>query len=367
MVYIQADPNPNAPGLGTDEDGEFSGRSWQFVGGGWSLAPEEEGNYMIRATVNYEVTAPTITSPATGLFTNETTVTVEGKAAPTTTVHVLNNGEEVATTAATAEGTYSVDIDLQVGENSLTAKASTDTGVTDESEAVVVVLDQTAPELAITSPEDGFKTNKEAITVTGTVHDENIDTVTVNGESATITDGSFTKRILVENGENKIEAVATDKAGNSTNHQITVFAKFGEITIADLKPTEDVHLQSGESVKIEFTSDPGLNATYAIRLPLTNTAGLSNVTELPLQEVSAGVYEGYWTAVSSVVADGAEIEVIVRDEYGNEARQLATGKLIINVQEDDGKPGKGKPGKPGKPDKPGKPEKPGKPDKPGKN
>ncbi|MEH7223098.1 S8 family serine peptidase [Bacillus sp. JJ1566] len=352
MVYIQTKPNPNAPGLATDEDGQYSGRSWQFVGGAWSLSPEAEGNYMIRATVNHEVTAPTITSPVTGSFTNESTVTVAGKAAPTTTVHVFNNGEEVATTDTTAEGTYSVAVELQVGENTLTAKASTATGITDESEAVVIVLDQTSPELAITSPENGLKTNQEAITVTGTVQDENIDSVTVNGESATIKDGSFTKRVLVENGENNIDVVATDKAGNSTSDQVTVFAKFGEITVSNLKPTEDVHLKSGESVKIEFTSEPGLNASYAIRIPLTN-AGLSNVNELPLQEVSPGVYEGYWTAVSSVVANGAEIEVIVRDEFGNEARQIATGKLIINVQEDDGKPGKGKPGKPGKPDKPG--------------
>ena len=355
MVYIQADPNPNAPGLGTDEDGEYSGRSWQFVGGAWSLAPEAEGNYMIRATVNYEVTAPTITSPITGAYTNESTVTVEGKAAPTTTVHIFNNGEEVATTDTTDAGTFSVDVELQDGENSLTAKASTDTGITDASEPVVVVLDQTSPELAITSPEDGAKTNKETVTVTGTVQDENIESVTVNGENATITEGSFSKRILIENGENNIEVVATDKAGNTTTNQVTVTAKFGEITIADLKPTEDVHLKSGESVKIEFTTEPGLNATYAIRLPLTNAkADLSNATELPIQEVSPGVYEGYWTAVSSVVAEGAEIEVIVRDEFGNEARQVATGKLFINVQEDDGKPGKGKPKKPGKPDKPGK-------------
>nr|WP_309099779.1 hypothetical protein [Fredinandcohnia onubensis] len=62
-------------------------------------------------------------------------------------------------------------------------------------------------------------------------------------------------------------------------------------------------MKSGESVKIEFTTEPGLSATYAIRLPLTNAkADLSNATELPIQEVSLGVYEGYWTAVSSVVA-----------------------------------------------------------------
>ncbi len=37
---------------------------------------------MIRAVVDYEVTAPTITSPVDGAFTNVETVTVKGEAAP---------------------------------------------------------------------------------------------------------------------------------------------------------------------------------------------------------------------------------------------------------------------------------------------
>lgn len=69
-------------------------------------------------------------------------------------------------------------------------------------------------------------------------------------------------------------------------------------------------------------------------MPLTNVKSVANAIELPMQE---GTYVGYWTATSSVVADGVEIEVIAKDSYGNEARQIAAGKLYINVK---GKPGK---------------------------
>jgi bacillopeptidase F len=359
MVYIQAQPNPNAPGLGTDENGPNAGRSWQYVGGAWSPSPEAEGNYMIRSLVNFEVTAPTITSPADGLFTNESTVTVEGTASPTTTVHVINNGEEAASATASDEGTFSVEVELTEGDNVFTAKSSTDNGVTDESDPVTIVLDQTAPELAITSPEDGSKTNRETVTVTGTVTDENLDFVKVNGANAAVADGTFSHRVMLENGENTIEVIAQDLAGNSTSQNVTILANYDAPEITNLQPTEDKHLKAGESVKIEFNSDSGLSATFSIRMPLTNAAAMmegndvTNAVELPMMEQSPGHYVGYWTATSSVVASGAEIEVKVSDDFGNVTRAIAEGKLFINEPgDDDG--GNGKPGKPGKPEKPGK-------------
>lgn len=358
MVYIQSQPNPNAPGLGTDEDGPNAGRSWQYVGGSWSPSPEAEGNYMIRALVNFEVTAPTITSPADGSFTNEETVTVEGNASPTTTVHVMNNGEEVATATATDEGTFAVDVSLTEGANVLTAKSSTETGETEESAPVTIVLDQTAPELAITSPENGSKTNRETVTVTGTVADENLDFVKVNGKKATVQDGTYSLRVMLDNGENNIRVVAQDLAGNRTRQDVTVYANYDAPEITNLKPTEDKHLRAGESVKIEFNSEEGLRATFSIRMPLTNASMMmqgndvnyevSNAVELPLMEQSPGYYVGYWTATSSVVASGAEIEVKVSDDFGNVTRAIADGKLYINDGNGGNGNGKGKPEKPGK-------------------
>ncbi|WP_406686795.1 S8 family serine peptidase [Rossellomorea vietnamensis] len=331
MVYIQSAPNPNAPGLGTDEDGEYAARSWQFVGGAWSQAPEDEGNYMIRATVNYEVTAPVITSPKDGSFTNKDSVTVEGTSAPTTTVHLFNGEEEVATADTGEDGTFSADVSLHEGENVLTAKAATEQGMTGPSDSVTVTLDQVKPELAITSPEDGMKTNREAITVKGTIADENLAWVKVNGEKASVKDGEFSHRILLNEGENVIQVVAKDKAGNKKKQSVTVFAKFGDIEIENLLPAEDKELKKGESVKIEFDSEPGLDATFVIQMPLTNARSqVSNATELPMMETSEGHYEGYYTATSNVKAPGAVIEVKVSDDYGNVTTKRAEGKLYIN-------------------------------------
>lgn len=338
IVYVQSKADPNAPGLATDESGQNYGRSWQRVSGAWSASPEDEGNYMIRAVVDYEVTPPVITSPKNGTFTNQDTVTVEGTAAPSTTVTILNNGEAAATVPVGDDGKFSHDITLGAGENMITATASTDSGTTEPSQPVKVVLDQDKPALSISSPADGTKTNHETVTVQGTVSDDNLDSVTVNGQAADVKDdGSYSKRIMLDEGDNVIKVVAKDKAGNEENKQVTVKAKFTAPTITNLKPTEDTYLDAGQTVKVEFDSEPGLDAAFVIQMPLTNLtnhATVADVNELPMTETSSGHYVGYYTATSNVKADGAQIEVRASDDYGNETRQTAGGKLFLNIPND---------------------------------
>ncbi|WP_246521437.1 S8 family peptidase [Ornithinibacillus massiliensis] len=336
MVYIQTSPNPNAPGLATDENGPNAGRSYQYVGGSWSLSPADEGNYMIRARVAYGVEKPEITSPADGTFTNEATVTVEGTASPTTTVSLLNNDTELGTAEIGEDGSFSFDIELEEGQNNLQAVTYVNGEQATASEVVTVTLDTIAPELNVLNVEDGQKTNRETLTVQGMVHDDNLSTVTVNGQAASVEDGEFSKRIMLDEGENTIEVVATDEAGNTTTQTFTVYAKFTAPEITNLTPTEDQHLHVGQSVQIEFDSEPGLKASFVVQMPLTNLNGVTsyNPIELPLVETTPGHYVGYWTVPSNVLAEGAVIEVKVRDSYGNETRQLADGRLFITEQGD---------------------------------
>lgn len=332
IVYTQPKANPNAPGLATDEDGPNAKRSWQGVNGAWSKSPEAEGNYMIRATVNYELQVPVIHSPSNESFTNKKEVTVEGTSSPNTTIDVFNDGEKAGTTETNGEGKFSLSLTLKNGVNTLTAKAKTDVGSTDASAPVTITLDQDKPELAITSPKDGSKTNRETVTVTGTIADDHLKSVTVNGQAATVTDGKYSKRILLDEGINQITVVAKDKAGNSMKKSVSVDAKYTAPTVSNLLPNQDKDLESGDSVKIEFDSEPGLDATFSILAPLTNArAATSNAVELPMRETSPGHYVGYYTATKNVKAPGAAIEVTVSDDYGNKTTQRAAGKLNINA------------------------------------
>ncbi|EZH65557.1 hypothetical protein DH09_18230 [Bacillaceae bacterium JMAK1] len=96
--------------------------------------------------------------------------------------------------------------------------------------------------------------------------------------------------------------------------------------ITNLQPSEDMSLTAGQSVKISFDSEPGLDAVFSIRLPLTS----QSPTELPMWESSPGNYVGYWTAIRNLSVQGAEIEVKVTDQYGNETRKTAEGRLTIH-------------------------------------
>ncbi|WP_284036571.1 S8 family serine peptidase [Neobacillus sp. 114] len=333
LVYIQADINTKSPGLATDENGKNAKRSWQLVSGGWAPSPEAEGNYMIRAVVDYEVTAPTITAPVDGTFTNSETVTVTGEVAPTTKVHIFNKGTEVAVVDAQDNGTYAVDVKLAAGENQLTAKASTEQGMTDASALVNIIYDAAPPELTIGTPADGSKLNSETVTVSGTVADDHLYLVLVNGATAKVQDGKYSARIMLEEGVNQISVVAKDKAGNTTEKSVSVDVDYTAPQIQNLKPDADKELKKGESVKIEFTSEPGLKASFTIQMPLTQLTGqlqASNATELPMMEVSPGNYAGYYTATKDMKAAGAVVEVKAVDTYGNESRKTADGKLYIN-------------------------------------
>ncbi|KZE38008.1 peptidase S8 [Bhargavaea cecembensis] len=330
MVYIQTNPNPNTPGLATDENGQNAKRSYQFVGGAWSPAPAAEGNYMIRAKVDYEVATPVITSPSDGLLTNKADITIEGTASASTDIRLDNNGEEVGTATVGDDGKFSFDVTLAEGDNTFTATSVLNGKNTGVSAPVNVTLDTAKPELTIDSPADGEKTNRETVTVQGSVSDANLDWVKVNGQKADVRDGKYSKRILLDNGENVIRVVAQDAAGNKVTKRVTIQAKYGAPVIENLVPAGDVNLKTGQSFKFEFDSEPGLKASFVIHMPLTNLPS-ANATELPMTEVSPGHYIGYWTAPADTKANGAQLEVKVKDDFGNEARKTADGKIYINI------------------------------------
>src|SRR5699024_11135692 len=152
--------------------------------------------------------------------------------------------------------------------------------------------------------------NRETVTVEGTVADDNLDYVEVNGQVANVSDGEYSKRILLDNGENEINVVAADAAGNETTESVTIDVKYDAPEIENLTPDEDVDLVAGKSVKIEFDSEPGLKPTFYVHMPLTNNSRqIANATELPMMEIGEGHYVGYWTVPLGVQADGAVVEV----------------------------------------------------------
>ncbi|RME03883.1 MAG: hypothetical protein D6805_04925 [Planctomycetota bacterium] len=87
-----------------------------------------------------------------------------------------------------------------------------------------VVIDTKAPVLSIRSPASGLRLNRRKIAVLGTVQDENLAEVRVNGVSAKLLKkGGFLAYVrFAKDGEHWIRVVARDRAGNTSSREVKI-------------------------------------------------------------------------------------------------------------------------------------------------
>ncbi|GAA0367493.1 S8 family serine peptidase [Bacillus horti] len=334
VVAVQVGANPNTPGVGMDENGPFSQRSYMVVNGAFQPFDASYGNAMVRASVGYSLDSPVILSPAEDTYTNESSILVEGTVTIDSLVTLYRNGE-VATTVQSEDGAFSSELDLVEGENVITATATIDAGETDPSAPVTVVKDTYAPQITILSPADGTVTNREVINVHGVALDDNLDTVTVNGQAVNVSEvGEFSQRVILDPGENVISVVATDLAGNETTKQVTVHVSLDAPDISDIQPAEDQYLAPNETLEVSFHSSAhGGSASFYLTIPLTGDENVENelaANRIQMTEVEPGYYVGTWNVTPGIVLNGAVIEIELVDAAGNRATAVANGKVFVN-------------------------------------
>lgn len=224
LVYLQTEGGNTTPYVSFDGDGINYNRSWVYNGGIFSQTSARMlGNVMMRAVVDFEAGPPTISNPADGSFTNQSTITVDGQGAISNQINIFNGTEKVAAGSINGEGHYGVQVPLRLGENTLTATVSNSVGSTGSSAPVKVILDQTKPTLKVTSPSNLNKKYGNSVVVEGTAADAYLDHVLVNGKEASLNeDGTFAYAALLKNGSNLLKIEAIDKAGNVAVQEITV-------------------------------------------------------------------------------------------------------------------------------------------------
>ncbi len=166
-------------------------------------------------TVKLDKTAPTATLTATGAlgtngwFLDDVTVETTGADTISSPVTCTPNQSQTAETTG------------HVFNGSCTNRA----GLIRNATALTVKLDKTNPAVAVTSPVAGSTTIASSVTVSGTDADatSGIASVKVNGTAATLGSGTFSRSgVALSCGSNTINAVATDNAGRTESHSITV-------------------------------------------------------------------------------------------------------------------------------------------------
>lgn len=147
--------------------------------------------------------------------TNSAQLAIDGYAPEGMEVMILLNGQSVKKAVSDKNGEFSIkSINLKEGNNTIEA-VGVDGENKSEAYTTTVFFKKTAPELVITSPNDGdsfFDKDKE-IEVTGTTEANNL--VTINEHLAIVdSGGNFTLMVVLNEGENEIKIQSQDKAGN---------------------------------------------------------------------------------------------------------------------------------------------------------
>ncbi len=165
-------------------------------------------------TVKLDKTAPSATLTASGTqgangwFIGDVTVSTSGAD--------LVSGP----VSCTADRSQTTETPGEVFNGSCTNQA----GLVGNAAPITVKLDKTNPSVAITSPVGGSSTIAASVTVSGTYSDaiSGIATVKVNGASASLDSGSFSKMHALACGSNTITALGTDEAGRTSTDSTTV-------------------------------------------------------------------------------------------------------------------------------------------------
>ncbi|NND65823.1 MAG: hypothetical protein HKM24_07650, partial [Gammaproteobacteria bacterium] len=176
----------------------------------------------------------TLTNVTNGTTYPEATVsiTVEGTASPSGSnadiVSVVVNGVNAASTDNFA--TWSVDIPLVLGSNTITVSVTDANSVNDPAAAVVSVvrLDETLPTVAISTPTNNevFSILSSAMVVGSASDNDRIDRIEVNDIDATTTDNFSTWQAILPPPVGPrnviVRARAYDPRGNSEQANVSI-------------------------------------------------------------------------------------------------------------------------------------------------
>jgi len=150
--------------------------------------------------------------------TSDQLLTVIGTTEKGAKVHLYRNGSQISTTSADTEGKFSFDNIKLEDKNEFYIVAEDFAGNTSESSTHTVLLLTKGPLLTV----EGKVDNKEGkANISGETDSD--ATVTINGRRAIVNrSGSFGLELKLSAGENKLLVIATDKAENTTEQEITL-------------------------------------------------------------------------------------------------------------------------------------------------
>ena len=191
-----------------------------------------------------DTTNPTLTISAlgNGSYTNQATLNVSGNASDTGGIKSVTVNDNVV--PVNLDGSFSYALTLTTGANTITSIA-TDNADNQQIDTRTVTYDPNAPVLAVSAPTDNSTTTMSFITLSGTINETSMVSVSVNNgspQSAAITGNTYSATVYLTAGVNTINIVATDLAGNSSTAKrtVTYTNSSNSLALAVTYPSQDI-------------------------------------------------------------------------------------------------------------------------------
>ena len=276
-VYLNGSTAPAFTTTADPVTGDWSVTLGALANGSYSYAAtatDAAGNvspHSSSLSFTVDTVTPTVLIGTSGEITNHAAQTIAGtvtttEAAAGSTVTLYDNGGEIATT--TLSGTdWSTSITLSEGSNRIVAEDTDAVGNTGTSSPVVFTLDTQPPTVSITT--SGETTSDASQTISGTVTTTEAaagSTVTLydNGTqvgTATLSDGSWSTSITLNEGSNSIVAEDTDAVGNTGTSLPVAFTLEASLSSP---PTLTVTSEGGVVIQAQQTVSGMIDAADAL-------------------------------------------------------------------------------------------------------
>jgi hypothetical protein len=202
------------------------------------IATDAAGNtrqQQITVTLDSAPPELSISSHTNNQIVTATAITVTGTAADTGTATTGVSTVTVNGSAATfnsATGSWSRNVSLAIGANTVTVVAIDGAG-NQTTQQITIVSDTAAPTIAISTPDPNSSTTASNLLLTGTATDSGnggtgIAGITINGVATGNTasgsgTANWSRSVSLSVGANTFTIVATDGVGRTSTAQITVF------------------------------------------------------------------------------------------------------------------------------------------------
>jgi flagellar hook assembly protein FlgD len=177
-------------------------------------AADPAGNVATVAREVILVTQPpevTIVSPANGEWTNQNLLAVTGLVPPGTSIKV--NGQEAV---VAEDGQFQREVILQEGENLFRVEATDDVGNVTSQE--LIIRRKTVPPALALNVDEGEVFQQSEVQIIGKTDPGAL--ILVGGQTVAVSSlGEFQTTVNLLNGENLLDVLAQDQAGNTTQLQ----------------------------------------------------------------------------------------------------------------------------------------------------